>query len=136
MYMTALAEALRRGGQHAEALAIARQAISSCQETGQTTYLPQAQHALGTILLDLSARAEGGGTEEAVNSIGKALSSARDMGAPLLELGPAVSLAKIYNAQGRMEEAHTLLNPVHAGFVDEQDFPLMTRATETLAALR
>jgi predicted ATPase len=136
MYYTALAEALQVEGYYEDALAAARQAIMSCSETGQTIYEPQARHTLGAIGQSFSTGSRGTDAAEAVDSFAEALKSAQAMGAPLLALRPAISLAELHRDHGRGAEARALLDPIYAQFGESPDFPLLLRARELLAELQ
>ena len=63
----------------------------------------------------------------------EALELARRQGAHLFELRAAMSLARLWRAHGRSEEAHEVLTGVHAWFTEGLDLPDLAQARAMLA---
>jgi DNA-binding SARP family transcriptional activator/tetratricopeptide (TPR) repeat protein len=77
-----------------------------------------------------------GGVEEAEACFRRALEAARAQGARLFELRAAVSLARLWHAQGRRDEAHALLAWVYGGFTEGFDTRDLVEAHALLDQLR
>jgi predicted ATPase len=66
----------------------------------------------------------------------QAVTTARDEGTKSLELRAALSLARLYRAQGRDGEAREVLSPVYAWFTEGLDTRDLVDAKELLDQLR
>ncbi|MBD3662596.1 ATP-binding protein [Sulfitobacter aestuariivivens] len=104
---SALAMGLRE-----DAAELAMMAEKLINETGETYALPDL-HRLNAAI----ARADDD-TEAAERHLGTALDVARQQGAKLWELRAAIDLAHHMQEQGRINEAITLLDPIHNSIVE------------------
>lgn len=68
-------------------------------------------------------------------SLHDALKTARQQGAKSLELRAAISLARIWQGQGKLSQAHTLLAEIYAWFSEGFDTPDLQEASALLAEL-
>ncbi|HEY8549013.1 MAG TPA: AAA family ATPase [Vicinamibacterales bacterium] len=77
----------------------------------------------------------GGGTDEVVSLLQKALAVARAQGARSLQLRAATDLAELLMECGAVREARRLLQPIHGAFEEGFETPDMARASKVLSAL-
>ena len=75
-------------------------------------------------------------SSEAAAWFQKALHSAACMGAKSLELRAAMSLARLWNEQGRRAAAYDLLAPIHGWFTEGFGTPDLVDAEALLLELR
>jgi class 3 adenylate cyclase/tetratricopeptide (TPR) repeat protein len=96
MYYTVLAETLYANGFLEDALEMAKEAVTSCQVTGQIIYEPQAWNVLGLIQLGLSDTSMDADFSRLSEPFARGVRSARTMEMPLLGLHPATSFLRLY----------------------------------------
>jgi predicted ATPase len=72
---------------------------------------------------------------EAETSLLRSLQVSRDQRAQGMELRAAVALARLWQEQRRADEAHALLQPLHAAFAEGFDTPDLVAATALLEEL-
>jgi predicted ATPase len=111
-HLAHLADTLVEAGEIDEALAIASDGLAIAERTGEGVPLAELHRVRGEALL----RSVAGGPAAAEASFHSALAVARRQHARLLELRAAISLARLRQAQGRLEEARELLAPLHGSF--------------------
>ena len=104
-----LAEAHARAGRIERALELSDQAVAEVGRTGERWWEAEAQRSRGEILLQVGP----GKRDEAERCFKKALACARRQEAMFWELHAAESLARLWQAQGRGEQARELLTSVH-----------------------
>jgi adenylate cyclase len=110
------------------ALASAERAIAASRVEG---YLePEAHRLRGEALLKLGAPAA-----HAEESFQQALTVARRQQACSLELRASMSLARLWQSQGKHAEAHELLSAIYGWFSEGFDTPDLIEAKALLAAL-
>ena len=107
--LSRLAEAHARAGRIERALELADQAVAEVGRTGERWWEAEAQRSRGEILLLVGP----GKRDEAERCFKKALACARRQEAMFWELHAAESLARLWQAQGRGEQARELLTSVH-----------------------
>jgi predicted ATPase len=117
IYLSMLAEAYSKGGQSAEALRILDEALALVNATGERVYEAEIHRLRGDLLLQLSWDE----VAEAESCFHKALDIARNQQAKSLELRAATSLARLWQQQGKRQEAHDLLAPVYHWFTEGFD---------------
>jgi predicted ATPase len=112
-----LAEAHGRVGQTAEGLAVLAEALTAVHKTGERFYEAELYRLKGELLLALSAANHA----EADACFRQALAVARRQQAKSWELRAATSLARLWQQQGKRDEALELLAPVYGWFTEGFD---------------
>jgi DNA-binding winged helix-turn-helix (wHTH) protein/tetratricopeptide (TPR) repeat protein len=128
--LSCLADAYARAGSYKRAIDFADQAIQEIERTGERWWAAEAQRIKGKILLAASAD-----RRRAENCFRAALKSARSQKARFWELRAALSLAGLWNGEGRDVEARKLLAPIYAEFTDDIDLPDLNDARQLLDRL-
>jgi predicted ATPase len=110
-FLSVLVTAYGRVGQREEGLRVAEEALAVSRRDAQLYRLK------GELLLRRSAEHQA----EAERCFRQALEIARRQGAKSLELRAAMSLARLWQRQGKCQEAHDLLAPVYGWFTEGFD---------------
>ncbi|MBN1180159.1 MAG: hypothetical protein JXD18_13190, partial [Anaerolineae bacterium] len=137
-YMLVQAQTLAGAGQAGMGLQVIDRAMTWIEETGVRTLEAAVWRTRGELLLALtpSSSPKGGGeNEESEACFLHALEVARDQGARWLELRAAVSLARLWQAQGRRDQARELLAPIYNWFTEGFDAVDLVEAKALLAEL-
>lgn len=120
-----LAQAHGKSGQPHEGLTLLAQALAAIEQTGERCYEAELYRLYGELALQGGARAQGRGSEEsniAPSSpeacFHKALEIARRQKAKSLELRAAMSLARVWQTQGKIAEARELLEEIYSWFTE------------------
>jgi tetratricopeptide (TPR) repeat protein len=114
-FLTSLAEAYRMSGRHEEGLAAVSQAEAHIAETGERAGEPEIRRLKGDLLL----LTPGGEAEaEAEASYVQAITIARELEAKSWELRATTSLARLWQKQGKTEEARKWLADVYGWFTE------------------
>jgi tetratricopeptide (TPR) repeat protein len=121
---SALAMGLRK-----EAAELAMMAQEIIDETGETYALSDLHRVQAAIAM------AGDDAEAAEERLGAALDVARRQGGKLYELRAAIDLARLWQGQGRVDEAIAVLRPIHASIADGDCPEDQAAATELLAEL-
>ena len=140
-FLTLLAEGYGQAGATDEGLRLLAEALTLVNNTGERFYeaemqrlqgewLLQAQHQQPALADDLSRRAA------AEASWRQALAVARRQQAKSLELRAAMSLAQLWQQQGKRAEAQGLLAPVYGWFREGFDTADLQEARTLLDVLR
>jgi len=111
-----LAAALQKVGRHGEALGALELGVAQAEGMGQHYYDAELYRIKAEILLDSDGDAEG-----AEAFFGESLDIARRQGAKTFELRSAISLARLWQRQGKRDAARALLSPVYAWFTEGFD---------------
>jgi class 3 adenylate cyclase/tetratricopeptide (TPR) repeat protein len=113
------------------ALALIDEALALSQEGGDQLYDSNLHRLRGNILLkrDLANLAQ---AEDAFKT---SLAIAKQQGARTLELLASFALAKLYQATGRLAEAHAVLKPALEGFSPTPEMPVIAKAQMLLGTL-
>jgi DNA-binding winged helix-turn-helix (wHTH) protein/tetratricopeptide (TPR) repeat protein len=118
--LLALARAYGRAGRAHEGLAVLEEALAMVDSTGKHLDASGLYRCKGELLL-----AQGGPGRkrmaEAEACFDQALAIARRQQAKTLELRAAVSLARVWQQQGKRAEAHELLAPIYGWFTEGLD---------------
>jgi predicted ATPase len=130
-WLALLAEAYRRGGQAEEGLRLLAEALTVAHSTGGRYYEAELYRLQGELLLMCSA-AE---LTEAETCFHQALDVARRQQAKAFELRAAMSLARLWQRQGKRAEAHALLAPIYGWFTEGFDTADLQEARTLLEAL-
>src|SRR5262249_41788477 len=127
-----LAEACRHTGQGATGLTLIADALAQAVATGEDWWQAELYRLKGELLVY-----EGGthAVREAEERVRRALTVARRQQAKSLELRAAMSLARLWQHQGKRTEAHELLAPVYGWFTEGFDTPDLQEARALLEEL-
>ena len=134
-YLTLLAEASGLLGQPEGGLAALEEALTLVEKTGERYYEAELHRQRGELLL---LHAEGGGQNAeltAKESFQQALDVSRQQQARSFELRAAMSLARLWQRQGKRQEAYNLLAPIYGWFTEGFDTMDLQEAGALLAEL-
>ena len=124
-FLTLLADASGLLGQPEDGLAALEEALSLVEQTGERYYEAEVHRQQGELLLlraAMSHPAQGSQEQhDAETCFQHALDVARRQEAKALELRAAMSLARLWQQQGKHAEAHALLAPVYGWFTEGFD---------------
>jgi predicted ATPase len=130
-FLALLAEAYGTRGQPAAGLAVLAEALTRVDTTRDQWYEPEIYRLKGALLLQQSADHHA----EAQACFHHALDAARAQQAKSLELRTAVSLSRLWLAQGKRDEARALLAPLYAWFTEGFNTADLQEARALLAVL-
>jgi predicted ATPase len=130
-FCTVLAEAYGMMGQIDEGLGILSEAQAAIGEAGRHPHETELYRLKGELLLAGSE----GQRAEAEASFHQALSVARQQQAKSWELRAATSLARLWQQQGKRQEAYDLLQPVYGWFTEGFDTADLQEAKALLQEL-
>src|SRR5262245_33927058 len=130
-YLGMLAEAHDSLGQAEAGLRLLAEALRVADTTGEHFYKAELCRLKGDLLLAQSS-AQG---EEAEGCFRQAIDIARQQKAKSLELRAAMSLARLWQQQGRRAEARDLLAPTYGWFTEGFDTADLQEAKALLEAL-
>jgi DNA-binding winged helix-turn-helix (wHTH) protein/predicted ATPase len=130
-WLTVLAEASGRAGQPEAGLQVLAEAVRLMAATGMCWWEAEASRLQGALLLQLPCPE----VPQAEVAFRRALEVARGQQAKALELRATMSLARLWQQQGRQVEASALLAPLYAWFTEGFDTPDLQEATTLLAAI-
>jgi predicted ATPase len=124
-----LAAVLVQQGEHAAALAMARDGLKAQNETGHGLWHAELHRVEGSALIGCNR------IEEAETAFKDALRVAQRQQAKAYELRAATSLARLWGEEGRRAEARDLLAPVFGWFTEGFDTADLTEAKALLSGL-
>jgi len=116
-YLSLLAESYRTTGQIEEVLRALTQALALVDKSGGNWYEADIHRLKGELLLQQSSDNH----PEAESCFQQAINVACSQQAKSLELRAATSLARLWQQQGKRQEAHALLAPVYNWFTEGFD---------------
>jgi predicted ATPase len=116
-HLTLLAEAYRESEQVEDGLNVLLEAIALVEDTGERYWEAEIYRLKGELLLQQSKDNQ----TEAESCYQNALEVSRHQQAKSLELRAATSLARLWQSQGKREEARELLEPVYGWFTEGFD---------------
>jgi len=129
--LTLLAEASRKAGQLEEGLRVVAEALAMSDRSRGHRRLVELYRLKGELLLTRSSEHQA----EAETCFCQALDIARHQQAKSLELRAAMSLARLWQCQGKHTEAHALLAPIYGWFTEGFDTADLQDAKALLEAL-
>ena len=129
--LTLLAEAYGMLGEPEEGLVLLTEALTLAETNEERWYEPELYRLKGELLLQQSLDNHA----EAESSFHHALDIARTQQAKSFELRTATSLARLWQQQGRRQEAYDLLAPVYGWFTEGFDTADLQEAQALLDAL-
>src|SRR5262249_22593706 len=118
-------------GEQETGLTVLTEAMTFAETTGERWYEAEIHRLKGALLLQQSSDHQA----EAENCFHHALEIARSQQAKSFELRTATSLAKLWQQQGKRQEAHDLLAPVYGWFTEGFDTADLKEAKALLDAL-
>lgn len=128
------AYALGQLGRVEDGIALARETLRFTEQTGHRTWEPLTYSVLGDLFV--KAHREGNGKlDEAEAAYNEALKISRAKSAKGYELIAATGLARLWQSQGQVNEAHDLLAPVYNGFTEGFDTKDLREAKALLEEL-
>src|SRR5215467_13567362 len=130
-HLALLAETYGKAGQAAEGLRVLAEALAHVHATEERFYEAEIHRLKGELLLARSAENQ----VEAEACFHEALTIARHQQAKSLELRAAMSLARLWQQQGKRAEARALLAPVYGWFTEGFDTADLQDAKALLEAL-
>ena len=122
-YLTLLAEAYNQGGNRQEGLRVVSEAQSIVSKRGEVWWEAEVYRLKGELTLQdskvesLRSKVE----EEGEGFLRKAIDIAKQQETKSLELRAATSLARLWQGQEKIKEAHDLLAPVYNWFTEGFD---------------
>jgi len=130
-FLARLAEAYGKAGRAAEGLHILTEALAVIDDHAERYSAAEVYRVQGELLL-LQATPD---ASQAETSLQHALDVARRQQAKSLELRAAMSLARLWQHQGKRDQAHQLLTASYGWFTEGFDTPDLQEAQALLAAL-
>jgi predicted ATPase len=127
-----LAEAYGQAGQVDEGLRVVAEALAHADATGERVYEAELYRLKGEFLLTQ----EPPDTCQAERCFQQALAISRRQQAKSWELRAAMSLARLWQQQGKRAEAHALLAPIYGWFTEGFDTADLKQAKALLDELR
>jgi predicted ATPase len=116
-FLALLAEAYGEVGQPEERLTMLVEALAMVDNTGERYWEAELHRRKGELLLIQQGQKVG----EAEECFRQALDIARRQQAKSLELRAAMSLSRLWQQQGKQEEAHQLLTEIYGWFTEGFD---------------
>jgi len=130
-FLTLLAEAYGKAGRAEEGLPVVAEALVVAAKTGEGFFEAEQYRLQGELLLAPSVEQQ----TVAEACFHHALDSARRQQAKWLELRTAVSLSRLWQQQGKCEQASQLLAPIYSWFTEGFDTADLQEAKALLDAL-
>jgi predicted ATPase len=130
-YLALLAEAYGKSGQAEEALEVLAEALALVAKAGESWWEAELYRLKGEWLLALSMDKH----SEVETCLHQALSITRRQQAKSLELRAAMSLARLWQRQGKRAEAHQLLAAIYGWFTEGFDTADLQEAKALLEGL-
>jgi predicted ATPase len=129
-FLAMLAEAYEKGGEAEEGLNALAEALALVDKTGERWWEAELHRLKGELLLRRASP-----TEEVEACFHQALDIARRQQAKSLELRAAMSLARLWQQQGKRTAACELLAPIYSWFTEGFDTADLQEAQALLDAL-
>ncbi len=139
-FLTLLAEAYRKAGQTEEGLNTLAEALETVDKTGERWYEAELYRIKGELLLaregdNQKAKGEKEAVSEAETCFSKAMDIARSQSAKSLELRAVRSLSRLWQKQGKKDEARKLLQEIYCWFTEGFDTADLKEAKALLEEL-
>lgn len=136
IYSAALvAEAYRKAGQIEEGLSAVTGALARVHETGTRYYEAELHRIKGELLLKSGVQSLESRVQEAESCFQKTLEVAWTQSAKSLELRAVTSLSRLWQKQGKTEEARQILAEIYGWFSEGFDTADLKEARELLQGL-
>jgi predicted ATPase len=137
-FLALLAEASGQGGQVDEGLQALAEPLTTVQQSGGYWWQAELYRLQGELLLAQESQGQrsiGPSQADAESGLQQALAIARRQQAKSLELRAAMSLARLWQRQGKCVEARELLAPIYGWFTEGFDTADLQEARALLGAL-
>ena len=137
-FLAQLAEVHLSAGQTDAGLAVLAEARTMIEHTGEHSWEAEVYRLHGELLCgqETKQRTTGKKLHAAVESFQQALAIARQQQAKSLELRAAISLCRLWQQQGKDDDAQRLFNTVYSWFTEGFDTADLRAATALLVTLR
>src|SRR5262249_21104926 len=113
-YLALLAEAYGKAGQPKEGVATLAEALTGVDKSGERFYEAELYRLKGELTLQSKGQSPSSKVEEEAEAhFQKALDIARQQSAKSLELRATVSLARLWQRQGKKEDTHQMLSDIY-----------------------
>ena len=132
MYLAPLAEAYGQAGQVDEGLQALAEALAYIEQAGERWWEAELHRLKGVLLL---LQQSSDNQAEAETCFAQAIAIAQNQSAKSWELRATTSLARLWQQQGKRQEAHALLAPVYHWFTEGFDTADLQEAKTLLEAL-
>jgi predicted ATPase len=129
-YLALLAETYGKVGQPSQGLSVLTEALTMVDKTAEGWWEAELYRLKGELLLR-----QGSPTEEVEACLRQALAVSQHQQAKSLELRAAMSLARLWQQQGKQAEAQTLLAPIYGWFTEGFDTADLQEAKALLEEL-
>jgi predicted ATPase len=130
-YLALLAEAHGKAGQADEGLRVLAEALTAMHTTGERQHEAELYRLKGELLLKQDVP----DAQEAERCLRQAVDVARQQQAKSFELRAAMSLSRLWQRQGKRQEAYDLLAPIYGWFTEGFDTADLQEAKTLLEAL-
>jgi adenylate cyclase len=134
-YLALLANGYRQVGQLQEGLSVLDEALAQVAKTGERYYEAELYRLRGELILQSNRLEAHSNREEAEACFLRALEIARQQQAKSLELRAVMSLARLWQQQGKKDKAHKLLSEIYGWFTEGFDTKDLQEAKALLAEL-
>jgi predicted ATPase/class 3 adenylate cyclase len=132
-FLGLLAEAYGEVRQPEEGLTVLAEALTIVHNTGERDWEAELHRLKGELLLMHQGKRQE--VEEAEECFRRALETARRQQAKSFELRAAMSLSRLWQKQGKQEEAHQLLTEIYGWFTEGFDITDLKKAKALLEEL-
>jgi predicted ATPase len=130
-YLALLGDCCRQAGAVDEGLSVLEEAQTVADRTGEHWWDAELHRVKGEMLLSQSRQSR----SEAKRCFEQALAVAHGQNAKSLELRAAMSLARLWREQGKVQQARELLAPVYGWFTEGFDTRDLKEAKTLLGEL-
>jgi len=120
-HLALLAESYGKVGQVDDGLAAVAEALNHMNKTGERFYEAEVYRIKGTLTLQLKVESGEWKVEEAEACFLKAIAIAQKQQAKSLELRATMSLARLWQQQGKQQEARQMLAEIYGWFTEGFD---------------
>jgi predicted ATPase/class 3 adenylate cyclase len=132
-FLACLAEAYGKRGQTEEGLRVMAEALAAVDRIGEHYYEAELHRLKGALLLQSKVSNP---TSEAAECFQQAITVARRQSAKSLELRAVMSLSRLWQQQGKKEEARQMLAEIYGWFTEGFDTKDLQEAKALLEELR
>jgi class 3 adenylate cyclase/predicted ATPase len=121
-FLSLLAEGYRQAGQREDGLSVVAEALAQVDRTGERFYEAELHRLKGELTLQSNVeKLEPGVQQEAEECFHQAIEVARHQQAKSLELRAVMSLSRLWQQQGKKDEARQLLTEIYGWFTEGFD---------------